>query len=104
MSKSCPTPIATNCELSIVSAQMQKGNAANLGRMKAMLKKMRDNTNNRFNSPIPKSKAAARALKTENDRLRAALLALYVVASKYAVVPDAEYCAITNAATLTESA
>ena len=59
---------------------------------------------NHFNSPIPKSKAAARALKTENDRLRAALLALYVVASKYAVVPDAEYCAITNAATLTESA
>ena len=36
-----------------LSAVMAKGNNANLGRMKSMLKKMRDNTNSRFNVPIP---------------------------------------------------
>ena len=37
-----------------LSAVMAKGNAANLGRMKAMLKVMRDNTNHPFCTPISK--------------------------------------------------
>ena len=36
-----------------IGDQMAKGNNANLGRMKAMLKQMRDNSNSRFNVPIP---------------------------------------------------
>ena len=44
---------ATLANSQSLSSVMQKGNNANLGRMKAMLKKMRDNSNSRFNVPIP---------------------------------------------------
>ena len=44
---------ATLANSQSLSAVMAKGNAANLGRMKAMLKKMRDNSSSRFNVPIP---------------------------------------------------
>ena len=44
---------ATLANSQSIGDQMAKGNNANLGRMKAMLKKMRDNSNSRFNVPIP---------------------------------------------------
>ena len=57
---------ATLANSQSIGDQMAKGNNANLGRIKAMLKKMRDNSNNRFNVPIPTrtlpgTSAAARA-------------------------------------------
>ena len=36
----------------VVSDYMAKGNAATLGRMKSMLRKMRDNSNSKFCTPL----------------------------------------------------
>lgn len=43
---------ATLANSQSLSAVMAKGNNANLGRMKSMLKKMRDNSNSKFCTPL----------------------------------------------------
>ena len=49
---------ATLANSQSLSSVMQKGNAAQIGRMKAMLKQMRDNTNHPFCPPISKQSDA----------------------------------------------